>query len=114
MVQSGTTYRLITDQVGSVRLVVDTATGLIAERLDYDEFGRVLQDTNPGFQPFGFRALCHPGNVRQLAVQIKSALFTPGYAAGSRPGVLAPALRRAQNWAGPAGHPIIPPLRRRS
>ncbi len=23
-------------------------------RLDYDEFGRVLLDTNPGFQPFGF------------------------------------------------------------
>jgi RHS repeat-associated protein len=22
--------------------------------MDYDEFGNVLQDTNPGFQPFGF------------------------------------------------------------
>ena len=22
--------------------------------MDYDEFGRVLHDTNPGFQPFGF------------------------------------------------------------
>jgi RHS repeat-associated protein len=26
----------------------------VAQRLDYDEFGQVLQDTNPGFQPFGF------------------------------------------------------------
>ena len=40
--------------MGSVRLVVDAATGVIAQRIDYDEFGRVLADTNPGFQPFGF------------------------------------------------------------
>src|SRR5438445_12114887 len=32
MVQSTTMYRLVTDQVGSVRLVVNTATGAIAER----------------------------------------------------------------------------------
>jgi RHS repeat-associated protein len=37
-----------------VRLVVDTATGTIAQRLDHDEFGQITQDTNPGFQPFGF------------------------------------------------------------
>jgi RHS repeat-associated protein len=51
--KNGTTYRLITDHLGSVRLVVGAQTGAIAQRLDYDEFGRVLQDTNPGFQPFG-------------------------------------------------------------
>jgi RHS repeat-associated protein len=34
--------------------VVDSASGSIAQRLDYDEFGRVALDTNPGFQPFGF------------------------------------------------------------
>jgi RHS repeat-associated protein len=34
--------------------VVNTADGSIAQRLDYDEFGRVTQDTAPGFQPFGF------------------------------------------------------------
>ncbi|MGL4550049.1 MAG: RHS repeat-associated core domain-containing protein, partial [Gemmataceae bacterium] len=39
---------------GSVRLVVDAATGSVAQRIDYDEFGRVLVDTSPGFQPFGF------------------------------------------------------------
>ncbi len=26
----------------------------VAQRLDYDEFGMLLLDTNPGFQPFGF------------------------------------------------------------
>jgi len=29
--------------------------GETAQRLDYDSFGRVLCDTNPGFQPFGFQ-----------------------------------------------------------
>lgn len=35
--------------------VVDAATGEVAQRLDYDSFGRVVRDTNPGFQPFGFQ-----------------------------------------------------------
>ncbi len=47
-------YRIIADHLGSVRLVVDANTGAIAQRIDYDEFGRVTQDTNPGFQPFGY------------------------------------------------------------
>jgi len=54
MSRGGVTYRIVTDHLGSVRLVVDTATGTIAQRIDYDEFGQILQDTNPGFQPFGF------------------------------------------------------------
>jgi RHS repeat-associated protein len=33
---------------------MDAHTGAIPQHLDYDEFGRVLQDTSPGFQPFGF------------------------------------------------------------
>jgi RHS repeat-associated protein len=37
-----------------VRLVVNTADGTVAQRLDYDAFGRVMLDTNAGFQPFGF------------------------------------------------------------
>jgi RHS repeat-associated protein len=54
MVKGGATYRIITDQVGSPRLVINSATGQIAQRMDYDEFGNVLFDSNPGFQPFGF------------------------------------------------------------
>src|SRR5439155_4276258 len=54
MVQGGTTYRLITDQVGSVRLVVNTSTRAVAERIDWDEFGTVLYNAAPGLQPFGF------------------------------------------------------------
>ena len=54
LVKGGSTYRLVTDQLGSVRLVVDVATGAIAQRIEYDAWGKVLIDTNPGFQPFGF------------------------------------------------------------
>ena len=54
MVKGGVTYRFITDQLGSVRLVVNSQTGDIAQQLSYDEFGIVTQDTNPGFQPFGW------------------------------------------------------------
>jgi RHS repeat-associated protein len=54
MVKGTDTYRFITDAAGSVRLVVDAATGAVTQRLDYDAFGRVTADTNPGFQPFAF------------------------------------------------------------
>jgi RHS repeat-associated protein len=30
------------------------ATGAVVQRMDYDEFGVVTADTNPGLQPFGF------------------------------------------------------------
>jgi RHS repeat-associated protein len=47
-------YILISDERGSVRFVINTADGTVAQALDYDEFGHVTMDTNPGFQPFGF------------------------------------------------------------
>jgi RHS repeat-associated protein len=54
MVRGGAAYRLVSDHLGSVRLVVKSDTGAIAQRLDYDTFGAVTGDTSPGFQPFGF------------------------------------------------------------
>jgi RHS repeat-associated protein len=54
LLKGGSAYRIITDHLGSVRVVVDAQTGAIAQEMSYDEFGRVLSDTNPGFQPFGF------------------------------------------------------------
>lgn len=54
MVKGGKTYRIVTDQLGSPRLVVDTANGEVVQRMEYDAWGNVLADTNPGFQPFGF------------------------------------------------------------
>jgi RHS repeat-associated protein len=56
------TYRLITDHLGSVRLVLNAQTGAVAQRLRYDAYGRLLQDDTliPDFaQPFGFAGGLH-------------------------------------------------------
>jgi RHS repeat-associated protein len=54
VIKGGTTYRVISDHLGSPRLVIDTVTGAVIQALDFDEFGNVTSDTNPEFQPFGF------------------------------------------------------------
>ena len=54
MVRGGFTYRIVADHLGSVRMVVDVSSGTVVQELEYDEWGNVLIDTNPGFQPFGF------------------------------------------------------------
>jgi len=54
LIKGGQTYRILKDHLGSPRLVVNIATGAIEQRMDYDEYGKVLADSNPGFQPFGF------------------------------------------------------------
>ena len=37
MVKDGVTYRIISDHLGSPRLVIDTSTNTIVQRMDYDE-----------------------------------------------------------------------------
>jgi len=53
-IKAGKTYRILSDHLGSPRLVVDLSTGAVVQRMDYDAFGNVTQDSNPNFQPFGF------------------------------------------------------------
>jgi RHS repeat-associated protein len=54
MVRGAETYRLVTDHLGTVRLVVKVSDGTVAQRIDYDEWGVVANDTSPGLQPFAF------------------------------------------------------------
>ena len=54
IVKGATTYRVITDHLGSLRFVIDTATGAIAQRMDYDDWGNAITNTNADFTPFGF------------------------------------------------------------
>jgi RHS repeat-associated protein len=54
MVKDSVVYRYITDHLGSPRLIVNVTSGEVAQQLDYDEFGVITRDTNPGFQPFGY------------------------------------------------------------
>jgi RHS repeat-associated protein len=48
------TFRILSDHLGSPRLVINGSTGAIVEEIDYDEFGNVTNDTAPGTIPFGF------------------------------------------------------------
>lgn len=45
---------MLSDYLGTARLVVGVSDGMVAQRIDVEEFGNVHQDTSPGFQPFGF------------------------------------------------------------
>ena len=40
MVRAGATYRIVSDHLGSPRLVVNTTDGSVAQRIDYDETKR--------------------------------------------------------------------------
>ena len=51
---NGTRYRVVSDHLGSVRLIINTLNGQIVQRMDYDVWGKVTYDSNPNFQPFGF------------------------------------------------------------
>ncbi len=54
MQNGGAIYRIVSDHLGSPRMVVNAFNGDVVEQIDYDEFGNVTRDTNPGFIPFGF------------------------------------------------------------
>lgn len=66
MIKNGIAYRIISDQIGSVRLVVRADNSQVVEQIDYDEFGQVLNDTNPNFMPFGFAGGFHQDNLGEI------------------------------------------------
>lgn len=54
MIMVSEKYRIVSDHLGSPRLVVRMSDGRVMQKMDYDEFGRVTLDSNTCFQPFGF------------------------------------------------------------
>jgi RHS repeat-associated protein len=54
MLREGKACRIISDHLGSVRMVIDADTGEVVQWLEYDVWGKVVHDTHPGWQPFGF------------------------------------------------------------
>jgi RHS repeat-associated protein len=64
MLKNGNTYRILSDHLGSPRLVVDISDGSVAQRMDYDAFGNVIFDSNPGFQPFGFAGGIYDSDIK--------------------------------------------------
>ncbi len=64
IIRGGTTYRVIADQVGSVRRIVEVSTGAVAQEIVYSPFGKVLSDSSPGWQPFGFAGGLYDNDTR--------------------------------------------------
>ena len=57
--KDGSKYYLTYDQVGSLRIVADTAANVL-KRIEYDSFSNIIEDTNPSFTiPFGFAGGLH-------------------------------------------------------
>lgn len=54
IIKGDSTYKVITDHLGSVRLVVNSLTGNIAQEIEYDEYGNILGQTGSFDIPFGF------------------------------------------------------------
>ena len=54
MIVEGKEYRIISDQVGTPRLVVDVQSGKVIEELEFDEFGVPRELEGKSLLPFGF------------------------------------------------------------
>jgi RHS repeat-associated protein len=54
MRKGNTDYYFVSDIRGSVRMVVKVSDGNILQQMDYDAFGQVIYDSNPGYTPFGY------------------------------------------------------------
>lgn len=50
----GVDYQIVSNHLGSPVVVVNTSTGAVVQEIKYNEFGKILSDSNPGFTPFGF------------------------------------------------------------
>ena len=52
---SGDVYRVVADHLGSLRMLVNTTTGAVTARYDYDVWGRVTHGSGDhGLHPFGY------------------------------------------------------------
>ncbi len=54
MVYQGKEYRIISNQVGTPKLVIDVVSGRAVEELSFDEFGVPRDQDNKSMLPFGF------------------------------------------------------------
>jgi RHS repeat-associated protein len=111
MIRNGVTYRILSDRLGSPRVVVDVVTGVIAQRMDFDEFGNVTFDSNPGFQPFGFAGGLFDQDTRLVRFGARDydafagrwTAKDPRLLAGGDPNVYAYALNDPVNLIDPSG-----------
>jgi len=86
-------------------------TGAIAQRIDYDAFGNVLTDSNPGFQPFGFAGGLYDPDTRLIrfgardydAATGRWTAKDPIRFAGGDPNLYGYVINDPVNWIDPTG-----------
>ncbi|MGD8782512.1 MAG: RHS repeat-associated core domain-containing protein [Ignavibacteria bacterium] len=59
MIKNDTTYKVISDHLGSVRLIVNSLTNEIVQRITYDEFGNITSNIEELFTPFTYAGGIH-------------------------------------------------------
>jgi RHS repeat-associated protein len=50
--------------LGSVRFIINSISGTVVQKIGYDEYGVVLSNSNPDFQPFGFAGGLYDNDTR--------------------------------------------------
>ena len=95
MIKGGVTYRILSDHLGSPRVIVNTSTGAVVQRMEYDAFGVVVTDTAPGFQPFGFAGGLYDRDTGLVRFGVRDYDPRRGRSAGSALPVLLLTLRSA-------------------
>lgn len=78
MLHDGAVFSVLADHLGSVRMVINVASGVVAQRRSYDARGRLLDDSNPGFQPFGYAGGIHDVNTELTRFGSRDYSPTPG------------------------------------
>lgn len=104
MIREGRNYLIVSDHIGSPRLVVDAADGRVVQRIDYDPRGRVLRDTNPGFQPFGFAGGLYDPDTGLL--RFGSRDYDPRVGRWTSPDLLGPAGGDINPYVYAGGDPV--------
>ncbi|WP_373998324.1 RHS repeat domain-containing protein [Bdellovibrio bacteriovorus] len=66
VVTGGKEYRVISNQVGTPKAIVESSTGKIVETLSYDEFGVSLDGKRSSYLPFGFAGGLNDGDTDLL------------------------------------------------
>jgi hypothetical protein len=77
--QRGMTWHIISGPLRNPKLVVNTSSGEIIQRMDHDEFGNVIFDSNPDFQPCGFAGGLSPQPTGTTTTMIPGARTTRGW-----------------------------------
>jgi uncharacterized protein RhaS with RHS repeats len=76
---AGAVYRVVSDHLGSVRMLVNATTGAVVERYDYDVWGRVtFESGDHSLHPFGYAGGLYDADTGWCASGCATTTRMPG------------------------------------